>query len=194
MDYQVIKKDRLFSEFFKVDRVEVKHDNFRNNDQSLVRRYHLERPEAVAVVLENSTTGDLVLVEQFRYSSIKRSQNKGWAIEVIAGLIDDGETPLECAIRETFEETGYAVQELEFITTYFASIGISDELVHLYYGKVSSSDKKAEGGGLAHENEDLAIREMSRKEITEGIRTGVINDAKTIIGVQWLLLNKVQSS
>lgn len=190
MEYEIIKKDRLFSEFFKIDRVEIKHDNFRDDRQSLVRRYHLQRPEAVAVILENSTTGNLILVEQFRYSSIKLSSGNGWALEIIAGLIDAGETPLRCAIRETHEETGYRVRELEFITTYFASIGISDELVHLYYGKVTSSDKTAEGGGLAHEHEDLAVREISRQKLTEGIRTGEINDAKTIIGIQWLLLNK----
>ncbi len=190
MEYEIIKKDRLFSEFFKVDRVEVKHDNFKNEDQSLVRRYHLQRPEAAAIILENITTGDIVMVEQFRYSSLKKSSTNGWSLEIIAGLVDEGETALQCAIRETFEETGYQVKSLEFVFTYFASIGISDELVHLYYGQVESVDKIAEGGGLAHENEDLAIREVSLEELIEGIRTGKINDGKSIIGIQWLLLKK----
>ncbi|MCP4294904.1 MAG: NUDIX hydrolase [Proteobacteria bacterium] len=190
MEYEIIKKERLFSEFFKIDRVDIQHDNFRDDKKSLVRRYHLQRPEAVAIILENTTTGNLILVEQFRYSSIDRSAGNGWALEIIAGLIDKGESPLNCAIRETYEETGYRVEKLELITTFFASIGISNELVHLFHGEVTSADKIGEGGGLAHENEDLAIREMSRQKLMESIKTGEINDSKTIIGIQWLLLNK----
>ncbi|PCI28583.1 MAG: ADP-ribose diphosphatase [SAR324 cluster bacterium] len=191
MKYEIIKNDRIFSEFFKVDRVELKHENFRDQDLSQVRRYHLNRPEAVAVILENETTGNIVLVEQFRYSSLKKSIRNGWTQEIIAGLLDEGEEPIDCARRETMEETGYQVHNLEFITTYFASVGISDELVHLFYGTVTNEDKIEDGGGLEDESEDLAIRELSFSQIMEDIRVGNIRDAKTIIGLQWLALKKL---
>ena len=189
MKYEVIKKERIFSEFFQVDRVELKHDNFRKGEQSRVQRYHLQRPEAAAIILENVTTEEIVMVEQFRYALTRKGRGQGWGLELIAGLVDEGETPLECALRETLEETGYKVKCLELITTYFASLGISDELVHLYYGQVETIDKIADGGGLAAENEDLAVREISCDLLTDKMRSGEINDAKTIIGIQWLMLN-----
>jgi len=190
MEYKLINKKRIFSEFFHVDRVEVQHENFRDNKTSTVFRYHLNRPEAVAVVLENLTTGNIVLVEQFRYSSLKKTGSNGWTTEVIAGILDKGEKPVDCAMRETLEETGYKVQNLELITTYFASVGISDELIHLYYGQVKSEDKIEEGGGLEEENEDLAVRESSFESLMQAIKKGEITDGKTIIGIQWLALKK----
>ena len=194
MEFEIVKKERLFEEFFKVDKVRVRHDNFRNGERSLVRRYHLSRPDAVAVVLENISKGTIVLVEQFRYATIQKYSKNGWILEIIAGLKDvSGESEEACAIRETLEETGYRVSQLEFITTYYASVGISDEKVTLFYGQVTDEDKVAAGGGLEHENEDLAVREIPFQELMDKVKNGTIVDSKTIIGLQWLSLKKLNS-
>lgn len=190
MKFKVLKSERILDEFITVDKVQVEHEQFNREESANVCRYNIERPQAVAVILENTTTGALVLVEQFRYATVQDNPKNGWVLEIIAGLLDKGETPEQCGIRETLEETGYQVENLDFIHTYYGSVGISTEQIHLFYGKVSSSDKVETGGGLEHENEDLAIREIPYERLVEMLKNGEIIDSKTILGLQWLILKK----
>lgn len=190
MEYEILKNDRIFDEFFQIDRVQLRHENFKDDQWSTVRRYNLNRPEAVAVILENTETGKIILVEQFRYASLKKSERNGWMQEIIAGLIDPGETPLESAKRETMEETGYHVNNLEHVTDYFASVGICDELIHLYYGQVTSKDRIEQGGGVETESEDLLVMEVDFSELMQRLKNNEIKDSKTIIALQWLALKK----
>lgn len=190
MNFKVLKEERLLDEFITVDKVQVEHDQFNHVAPANVCRYNIERPQAVAVILENTTTGALVLVEQFRYATVKHNKKNGWVLEIIAGLLDEGETPEACGMRETLEETGYKVDQLEFIHTYYGSVGISTEQIHLFYGQVSTSDKVEKGGGLVHEHEDLAIREIPYEDLIQRLKKGEIIDSKTILGLQWLMLKK----
>lgn len=155
-----------------------------------VVRYHLERPEVVAVILENTDQDTVILVEQFRYSSIKASEPEGWTLEVIGGLIDHDESPEACGARESLEECGYRPPKLVKWTSFFPTVGVSDELVHLYYGQVTDADKIEDGGGLAHESEDLRVVEVPFKEALIQVQQGKITDAKTMIAIQWLALQK----
>jgi len=190
MQFEVLKKERIFNEFFKIDRVDLKHEKFDNDEWIHVRRYHMNRPDAVAIVLENVETKKIILVDQFRYASLKQSERNGWLLEIVAGLIDHGETPEECARREIMEETGFQVGTLKKITTYFPSAGISDERVHLFYAQVDNSCKIAPGGGVQDEQEDLAILEVEFNELLDQIEDGTIVDGKTIVGLQWLALHQ----
>lgn len=194
MRYKILEKVRIFSEFFRVDRVDLEHEVHETGEMLKVRRYHLNRPEVIALVLENVERGTLVLVRQFRYSSLKQSMDNGWTLEVVGGLIDPGEEPLACALRETLEETGYKIETAEKLTSFFASVGVSDELIHLYYGSCTDAEKHHDGGGLAHENEDIEVVELPYEEVLERIAQGEITDAKTILAVQWLALKKAKVS
>ncbi|MCP4757566.1 MAG: NUDIX hydrolase [Proteobacteria bacterium] len=102
MKFEILEKTRIFNEFFRIDRVKLKIEKFRNNNWGRIRRYHINRPGAVAVLLENTSTGTIILVEQFRYASLKKTVHNGWTREIVAGLIDSGETPEDSARREVF--------------------------------------------------------------------------------------------
>ncbi|MDX2469229.1 MAG: NUDIX hydrolase [SAR324 cluster bacterium] len=192
MKYVIKEKTRIFKEFFRVDRVDLETETYKDGSMMPIRRYHLERPEVVALVLENVEAGTIVMVKQFRYSSLKKSDSNGWTTEIVGGLIDPGEEPLECAIRETLEETGYQVASPEYLTSTFASVGVSDELIYLYYGQVKNTDKVSGGGGLAHENEDILVLEIPFGEALEQVVSGKITDSKTILALQWLALKKAK--
>ncbi len=189
MKYIVKEKKRIFSEFFRVDRLDIETDTFAGGTLP-IRRYHLERPEVVALTLENTERDTLVLVKQFRYSSIKKPLDDGWTLEIVGGLIDPGESPQDCAIRESIEETGYRPGKVEYRTSFFASVGISNELIHLYAAQVTGKDKIGKGGGIAHEHEDIEVIELPYQKALEQIVRGSIKDAKTILGIQWLALQK----
>ena len=191
MNYQIIDKKRVFDRFIKIDEITLKRETFRDKNIEEIIRYHIARPEAVGVLLENVSSQHMVLVEQFRYASLGKITGNGWTTEILAGLIDDGESPLEAARRETFEETGYRVNQLVPISTYFTSIGISDEQIHLFYGKVTDEDQTGPGGGVQHQSEDLRVVELDYPTLTRKIRNGEINDGKTIIAAQWLALRRL---
>jgi len=191
MDFQIIDKKRVFDKFIKIDEVKLKREKFRDNKFEEITRYHIARPKAVGVLLENVTSQQIILVEQFRYASLAKPTGNGWTLEILAGLIDEGETPLDAACREAVEESGYQINQLIPIFTYFTSIGISDEQIYLFYGQVTDRDKSGLGGGLEHQNEDLRIVEMDYPTLASKIRNGDINDGKTIIAAQWLALKRL---
>jgi len=189
MDYKITDKQRIFGEFFRVDRVKLTQDCYHSEPIEVVR-YHLERPEVVAVILENTDRDTIVMVQQFRYSSTNHSQTNGWTLEIVGGLIDPGESPQECAVRESLEETGYRVNKLEPWTAFHPTLGVSNEFIHLYYAQVTDQDKIESGGGLAHENEDLQVLERPLKDLLAEVHSGELTDSKTIIALLWLALKK----
>ncbi len=190
MKFEILNKERIFDEFFKIDKAQVKHERFNGKSWNQVTRYGLQRPEAVAVLLENTSKNTVIMVEQFRYATVNLTDRDGWMLEIVAGMIDNGETPEQSAKRETLEEVGYKITHLDHLYSYFASIGISDERVHIYHAEVKEEDKISEGGGLKTENEDLAIREIPFLELFDLIKNGKIVDSKTIIASQWLAIKK----
>lgn len=189
MNFEIVEETRLFDEFLKVDKVILNHDTHSGGKLSNICRYVLHRPAAVGVVLENITTKKIILVQQLRFP-VARFQNNGWLTEIIAGLIDEGESPEECARREVMEEVGYKVDKLELIMDYCPNVGISDEQITLYYGQVTSDDKIAEGGGLDDESEDILIIEKDIDDLFNEVQSGKIIDGKSIVALQWLALKK----
>ena len=190
MEFEIKNQKRILDGFIKVDELQVEFDRFDQQGRNSVKRYNLERPEAAAVILENVSNNSVIIVEQFRFAVASRSTHKAWVLEIIAGLVDPGEEPIEAAYRETLEESGYQVKQLEHLYTFYASIGISNELVSIFYGQVSDADKIEKGGGLEIENEDIKIHEIPIPELMDMLRNGEINDSKTIMAIQWLALKK----
>jgi len=190
MDYQIIKTKRIFDDYFKIDEIELRRETFRDGGFESIRRYHIARPQAVGIILKNISTNKIILVQQFRYAALKKTGSTGWTTEIPAGLVDSGESPEQAARREAFEETGYTVNKLSHILTYFTCIGISDEQIHLYFGQVSNQDKSGEGGGVEEQSEDLNVVELDIPALLQMIKAGEIYDGKTIISAQWLALRQ----
>lgn len=148
-----------------------------------------ERPEASAVLVYNRDLGKLIFVRQFRPPVYAMKHGDGFFLEIAAGLIDEGETPDVAARREVREETGYAVGKLEPITAMISAPGLMTEKVHCFAAIVDGTMHVDDGGGLAEENEDIELVELSLDEASAMIQSGEISDAKTVIAVQWALLN-----
>jgi ADP-ribose pyrophosphatase len=182
---EVHGRRRLLDDFFKVDEAEV---SFERPDGSMtppLRRLVFERGDSVAAVVVHRESGDLLFTEQFRFPTL--GKGTGWLREVVAGMIDAGESPEAALRREIGEELGYAVARLEPISTFFVSPGGSSERIWLYYVEVSDGGRVGSGGGKAGEHEDIRTVRLSRAEAGEALRDGRLADAKTIIGLQWLL-------
>jgi ADP-ribose pyrophosphatase len=101
-------------------------------------------------------------------------------------MIDAGESPEAALRRELEEELGFVNPRLEPIATFFVSPGGSSERIWLYYAEVSDADRVSDGGGLAQEHEEIRVVHLAEVEVKRRLAAGDFEDAKTIIGLQWL--------
>src|SRR5690554_6000861 len=109
-------------------------------------------------------------------------------IEACAGTLDE-ESPKECIIRETREETGYHIADAQKVYELYVTPGAVTELMHLYVAPYTPEMKLSTGGGLKEENENIENIELEFSKALEMIRNGEIRDAKTVVLVQYAQLN-----
>ena len=96
------------------------------------------------------------------------------------------ETPRIAIQREILEETGFFVERLEPIASFYLSPGGSSERSLLFYAEVESRTPGARSGGLEEEGEDIEVVEMPFEKAWDMLEAGHIVDAKTIIALQWI--------
>lgn len=110
-------------------------------------------------------------------------------LEIPAGLTD-GQDPEVAGRRETLEETGLDVQNLEYVGRFWMLPGISTEQMHMYLATYSATDKVAAGGGIVAEGETIEVREMPLIELARMADTQRLFDMKTFAAVQTLRLRQ----
>ena len=137
----------------------------------------VEHPGAVAIV-PITPSGDVLFVRQYRYA-VGRT-----LLELPAGLREPKESPLETARRELVEEVGYAPDELTELGTYYSSVGFSTEQLTLV-----RADGCRPVVHVPDTDEGLTVEHIPRSELADLLAPGAvqIEDAKTLIGVLWLL-------
>src|SRR3546814_8545555 len=99
-----------------------------------------------------------------------------WLIEIVAGIIEDGETPEDMARREATEEAGCTITDIEPIASFYPSPGGSSEYVHIFCGR---TDSTGIGGlhGNTSEDEDIRAFVESFEAAYERLRTGGIGNS-----------------
>ncbi len=145
---------------------------------------------AAAILLFDPQKDAVVLVRQFRPAAFVNG-DPSFMLEVPAGLIDDDQ-PDEAIRREAMEETGYAVKDVQYLFETYASPGTLTEKVALFYARIDLDEKAGLGGGLDTEGEDIEVLSIPFNEAFGMITTGEISDAKTIILLQWAMLNRAR--
>ncbi|MEM9952625.1 MAG: NUDIX hydrolase [Chloroflexota bacterium] len=178
---------------FTVTKAKLRHENFDGTMTPEMTRLNLERGDAVAAIMHNPQDDTIMFVEQFRYPTYHKS-NDGWILELPAGIVEAGEDPETTMHREIEEETGYAVEALHHIYTFFLSPGGSSERIFLYYGKLDSDKKVSSGGGLLREHEYIRTHTITVSDALKRMRAKEFVDAKTIIALQWLDVNRLRLS
>jgi len=142
-----------------------------------------DRGHAAAVLPIDPARGTVILVRQFRLAAHLTGHREA-LIEVIAGALD-GDAPSDCVRREAMEEAGVAIVDLKQVFHCFMTPGAVTERMHLFVAHYSVGSRSAEGGGLAHEGEDIEVLEMSLADALALVDSGAICDAKTILLLQW---------
>jgi len=113
----------------------------------------------------------------------------GMLLEACAGKLE-GEDPRTCIIRETEEETGYIIEDATQIAEAYIGPGAITEKIYYFIAPYQPEMKKAPGGGLAHEGEQIEVIELHLDEAAAMLDRQEIQDSKTIVLLQYLLLNR----
>jgi len=128
------------------------------------------------VVLPVLPDGRVVLIQQYRYAA------RQYLWELVAGRIDEGETPLEAAERELREETGYRAKRFRTFLEFFPTPGFLEEKMYLLL-----AEGLTPGQAEPEDDEKIVARPYTGKQLEQMIRNGKLHDAKTIAGVLYYL-------
>jgi len=186
--WKLDKHQVLFRKYFRLEEYSLSHELFEGGYSNIFTREIFERGSVVALLPYDPEHRKVVLIEQFRAGAIG-DDNTPWLFECVAGVIEEGESEDQVAIRESREEAGCDIQQLHQISRYYVSPGGTTELCTLYCGII---DSNGIGGihGLDEENEDIRVEVVDADLAYAMVRDGRIKSSATIIALQWLELNE----
>lgn len=142
-----------------------------------------DRGNGAVLLLFNPTQGTVVLTRQFRFPAFANGCADGMLIEACAGLMD-GDDPESCIRREVAEETGYQIRSPRKVFEAYMSPGSVTEKLYFFVAEYQAADRTDAGGGMAHEGEDIEVLEMPLQQALDMVRSGAIQDGKTIMLLQ----------
>ena len=189
-DVQILSKEILYQGFFKMVKYAFKHKLFEGGWSNVVTREVFERGHAIAVLPYDPVLDEFVLIEQVRIGALPTSSSP-WLLEVVAGIIDAGETPEDVCYRETKEEAGLEIKKLHKALSYLSSPGGTTERLHIYIGLVDASNAKGVHG-LEYESEDILVHRVPSSLAFDWLNQGKIDNAAALIALQWFAMNKQQ--
>ena len=188
-DIEILKNETIYQGFFKLNKVQFKHKLFAGGWSGTVTRELLIKGAASAMVAYDPVLDNVVLVEQVRIGAYDPTSTQSpWLLELIAGMVEEGETRESVALRESEEEAGAKISHMQHCLSVWDSPGGVLERIHIFAGKVDSTTV---GGlhGLAEENEDIRVHVVSRETAYQWLCEGKIDNGIAVIGLQWLELN-----
>lgn len=185
-DREILSEAPVTGGFFKFRQLQLRHRRFDGSWSETLPREVYQGVDAALVLPYDPKTDRVLLVEQFRTGPFAREDANPWTLEPVAGMVDAGETPEDCARREAMEEAGLALGALEPITQYYPSPGGSSEYFYCYLGLVSLPVAGPYHGGLAEEHEDLRLHVLSFDAALALVTSGEINVGPLVTMLFWL--------
>jgi ADP-ribose pyrophosphatase len=149
---------------------DIRVDEIREDDVEYKREIVVHRGSAV--ILPVFDDGTVALVRQYRHAAGK------YLLELAAGTLEEGEDPETGAIRELEEEIGVTAGKIEKLCEFYVSPGFLTEKMHVYLATELTETKQN-----LEEDEILTIERHTFDQLNEMIRSGEIEDAKTIVGI-----------
>jgi len=158
------------------------------------QREAYDRGNGATILLHNPQTDTVILTRQFRLPTFVNGNRtdgptSGMLIEACAGLLDNDD-PETAIIRETEEETGFRLQSVQKVMEAYMSPGSVTEKLFFYLAEYTADTERSTGGGI--DEEDIDILELPLSEAMGMMKTGEIQDGKTIMLLQHLRLQQLE--
>jgi nudix-type nucleoside diphosphatase (YffH/AdpP family) len=176
----------------QITEIDTKHDGWskyrvvtvRLADGKTIRREMEDHGSAVAVLPYDPQRRMAVLIRQFRVPVFFATGEED-LVEAVAGVVEQGEDPADCARRETLEEAGLRIDTLEYVATAWTMPGVSTERMALYLAPYRKDDRVTAGGGVDHD-EDITVIELPLRELADLVDDGRLPDMKALALAQAL--------
>jgi len=149
-----------------------------------------DRGNGAAILLYNTSKKTVILIKQFRMPTYLNGNKDGMLIEVCAGVLDKND-PITCIKNEAIEETGYQIENPKKIFEIYSSPAAVTETLHYFIAEYTDEMKISDGGGLTEEAEEIEVLELDFDKALEMIYNGQIQDAKTIILLQYAKIHNL---
>ena len=189
-NFKVTNKKNLYDGFFKMNEISLKYKKYDGSWSNEIKRELFGGAQVSAVLPFDPIKKKIVLIQQFRPGTISKNTNN-YLNEIVAGIIDPGESPEIAAKRECLEETGYKIKKLTRIQGYFPAPGSSESFYHLFLGEVDSKNGK-KIMGLDNENEDILVESFKVNQVKKMMQEGKFINGLTLIAIQWFFLNIIK--
>ena len=184
---EILKDETLSKNWYHLRNITYSYTGS-NGIAKTLKREAYDRGNGATILLYDPRRDSVVLVRQFRVPAHVNGHS-GWLLETPAGLLD-GDDPAEAIRREVMEETGYRVSDVRPLFKAFMSPGSVTETIHFFAAIIDVTMRAEEGGGAAHEDEDIEVLEVPLVDAMTMIDSGEICDGKTILLLQWAMLNR----
>ncbi|WP_417604820.1 ADP-ribose diphosphatase [Oceanimonas baumannii] len=187
-DMQIVAEENGYKGFFRLLKVRLRHRLFAGGWGPELTRELFDRGHAAAVLPYDPVRDEVVLVEQFRVGAIHHGDSP-WLLEVVAGIVENGESEEAVVRREAQEEAGLTLGRLTRAMSYFSSPGGCSERITVFVGEVDAT-QAATYAGLSGEGEDIRVHCLPREQAMQWLADGRIDNAASVIALQWLALNR----
>lgn len=186
-DVEIIARETLYRGFFSLNLYRFRHRLFNGDMSPEIKREIFERGHAAVLLPYDPVRDEVVLIEQLRIAAVDTSSSP-WLLEMVAGMIETGESVEDVCRREAQEEAGVTVGRCKSVLSYLASPGGTSERLSIMVGEVDATT--AEGiHGLEEEHEDIRVHVVSREQAYRWVEEGAIDNAASVIALQWLALH-----
>ena len=186
---QIIKSEVLSDNWYVLRKITYEFTQ-PNGTVQVHSREAYDRGNGATILLYNKEAGTVILTRQFRLPTYVNGNPDGMMIEACAGLLDQ-DNPEDCIRRETEEETGYKITEIQKVFEAYMSPGSVTEILYLFIAAYSKSMKVSDGGGVEHEQENIEVLEIPIHQAMEMVQSGEIKDAKTMMLLQYIKLHGI---
>ena len=183
LDFTVEKDERLYPGFRPLDSVTVRHAPLGREAPLTARREILRSGHAAIVIPYDPERDEIVVIRQFRIGAALTS-GKAAALELPAGLVDEGEDALEAARRELEEETGLLTAAIAPAYSILSSPGLSDEIATFFLALVDTSTLSGQGG-MKDEGEDIIAIRAPVDALIEAVDAGSLENGFLVSAAHW---------
>lgn len=167
-DYDVQIEETVFKgKVFDV--VECSYQVTADDTMAIISRQLVTKNPVVVCMVIKRSTNSVILTEEFRVGSGRAEKG------LVAGIVDAGEVPIQAAVREMIEETGYTPSSVSYIGQSYSSSGFTDELVHHF---ICYIDESIERKKLKLDSDEFVRNlEVNTEDYFDMLRTGEISSS-----------------